>query len=1123
MTPRDDATEAQVRSSDPSASTWLAANAGSGKTRVLTDRVARLLLDGVLPQNILCLTYTKAAASEMQNRLFKRLGAWAMLGQEELASSLRQLGMEGQIDADRLRKARRLFARAIETPGGLKIQTIHSFCSALLRRFPLEAGVSPQFSEIEERAADLLRADVLDAMADGPDAKLLANLAMVFEGEDLSSLTRDIAGQAEAFEKGRTQEDIWRLLDLPKDASNEQPVTAVLTADIARWLPEAIAVLKGESDSMQKLADRLAGLNIAAPGPADFQILINCFLRKSDGQPNSRIPTKKAQQALGQLSEPFLELMERTATAFDQQRAFVAADRSLRLHQFAHAFLQRYAAEKQARGWLDFDDLINRARNLLTDPAVAAWVLYRIDGGIDHILVDEAQDTSPAQWDVIRKLAAEFSAGSGGREDTARTIFVVGDKKQSIYSFQGADPRAFDEMEAEFQDRLRGASLPFQKQTLAYSFRSSRAILQLVDAAFANAEQAGFVTENGHIAFRPELPGRVDLWPVVPKQDAEPDRAWYDPLDRSSEAHHSSLLADRIAHQIESILDPNLGETIPFIHPKTNQLRRRPVQPGDFLILFQGRSLQSQNSLFSAVIRSLKARNLPVAGADRLRVGAELAVRDLKSLLAFLAMQEDCLSLASALKSPLFGWDEAMMFDLAHGRGKQTLWQVLRHRNCAATYMLKDLRAQVDFLRPFDLLERILTRHGGRKHILARLGAEAEDGINALLNQALAYEKTAVPSLTGFLVWMETDDLMIKRQVDSASNQIRVMTVHGAKGLEAPIVILPDCNKQHTRIENPILSMSHVPVWKTRADAMPKAMSAALDLVRDEAANERMRLLYVALTRAEKWLIVAAAGELPAAGNSWYQCVDTALGTLGPKEIDAHGLSVKRYEFGDWSAAPHEDKPQQSAPGIVLPDYLQHAAPSPAEPRATVSPSELGGPKALPGQAGWDEERAKAYGTLVHQFIELLSATPPEEQAGLVVDDDPMALEAHAEALRVIGAPDLAFLFDPSVLTEVTLAASWGSRHLLGIADKLVIAEDDVIVVDFKTNRDVPATADNVPAGILRQMGAYVHALTQIYPQKEVTAALVWTRSTHYMLLPHESVTQALALAEVLDAPGRAT
>lgn len=1122
MTARNDASERQVQAARPDASTWLAANAGSGKTRVLTDRVARLLLNGVQPQHILCLTYTKAAASEMQNRLFQRLGAWAMLGDAKLSQTLTDLGVDGALDADRLAHARTLFACAIETPGGLKIQTIHSFCSSLLRRFPLEAGVSPQFSEMEDRAASLLRAEIVEDLADGNQAHFVDGIARYTSDQGLEQLTAAITGKQAEFATKRDWGDLLSIFDLPAGFTEDTLRSEVFLGNEADLLADLRAALATGSANDVKAADKLA--RIGTPTIADLPVLESVFLfGKGAKAPFAAkldsFPTKKTQAAHADLMEKVKPFMLRIEDARPRRLGYEAARKSLALHLFANVFLPEYERRKQLRGWLDFDDLIQKARHLLNDPAVAAWVLYRLDGGIDHILVDEAQDTSPEQWDVIEKLAQEFTSGEGARSGVERTIFVVGDKKQSIYSFQGADPDAFDRMQQEFGARLEATGSGLHDLTLEYSFRSSDAILRLVDLVFAGKDSAGFPKDSLHRAFKSDLPGRVDLWPVVEKVDDKDDRHWADPVDRPGARHHTVLLAEQIAQSIKAMIDG--GETIPEDGETPGTFIRRPVQPGDFLILVQRRS-----DLFSEIIRACKQADLPIAGADRLKVGAELAVRDLAALLRFLATPEDDLSLATVLRSPLLGWSEQDLFTLAHGRTGY-LWETLRGRDYPETLaILNDLRGQTDFLRPYDLIERILTRHDGRRKLLGRLGPEAEDGINALLSQALAYERSDIPSLTGFLVWMETDDLEIKRQMDSAGNQIRVMTVHGSKGLEAPIVILPDTGKRKAPTQGDIAMVSDTPLWTVASDIAPPVLAEARDDAQQKRLNERQRLLYVALTRAEKWLIVAAAGELDKGGDTWYQNVQDAMPDAGAVPFhfgDGFGL---RLEHGDWSGLPlvHEDRAdRQRAP---LPDLFRHGVVATASDAPTLSPSDLGGAKALPGDAGLDEDAAMLRGTYIHLLLEHLPVDDPSVWSVLAERLLPEAEdrdELLTEAAHVLSNPDLKALFDGESLAEVPISAPLGAARMHGVIDRLIIADDHILAVDFKTNATVPANAAQTPEGLLRQMGAYSSALSQVYPDHRIDTAILWTRTASLMPLPHHLVMDALSRSISLDDGGGPT
>jgi ATP-dependent helicase/nuclease subunit A len=1118
MTPLDDATRAQIAAADPARSTWLSANAGSGKTRVLTDRVARLLLAGTDPRRILCLTYTKAAAGEMQNRLFARLGAWAMLEDAPLEAELRALGVEDAIDH---RTARTLFAAAIETPGGLKIQTIHSFCASLLRHYPLEAGVSPRFTELDETTDRLLMAEVAEALAEGADADVVDGIARFYGGQDFDKLTASIVQSAEAFSGEPDADDIWRACDLPAGLTPEDIAAQVFTGGERALLDALLPALRAGKSTDMKAAEKLASLAGRDLTFADLPLLEGCFLYGEDAKAGAfaskagSFPTKDTRAALGPHLDDLDTLMDRVAEARRIRLSLEAARKTLALRRLAARFLPLYEARKRDRGWLSFDDLIRKARDLLRDPAVADWVLYRLDGGIDHILVDEAQDTSPGQWEVIEHLAREFTSGEGARTNRERTLFVVGDKKQSIYSFQGADAEGFDRMRLHFETRLRPVN-PLASRELLYSFRSSTAVLATVDRTFSAPVAGGVAPDLRHHAYHGVLPGRVDVWPLLEASPKEEDADWEKPLDRPSPDHHTVRLAQGIAAEIAAMLAR--GETIP-----DRKTGFRLLTPGDILILVQRR--QGKPSLFAEVLAALKARRLPVAGADRLRLKDSLAVRDLLALLSFLALPEDDLSLAAALRSPLFGWTEGELYTLAHGR-PGFLWEALRARRADHPELvttLDDLRKDADFLRPYDLLERILVRHDGRARLLARLGPEAEDGIDALQNLALAYERTEVPSLTGFLSWLEAEDTEIRRQLESAGGRIRVMTVHGSKGLEAPLVILPDTvrRKEQKLRSEVVVGDDGKGWWVTPKNASPAIVDRARERALAAEEKERERLLYVAMTRAQTWLIVCGAGD--PANAEWHRRVDEGVEALGATPIHTPSGPGRRYQHGDWETCAATDAIEpETAP--AAPGWLTARAPLPAEAQRALTPSDLGGAKALPGEAAFDEETSLRRGRQTHRLLEHLPAYAeadwPRLAPALLAHGEDAATPAEAAALladvsRILTNPSLAPLFAAGTLAEVPFTAGLSGRPLTGTIDRLIVTPDRVLVVDFKTNAVIPASPEEVPEGLRRQMGAYAAALGLIYPGRRIDTAILWTRTATLMPLPHDMVMDALARAAI--------
>ncbi|PTX58101.1 DNA helicase/exodeoxyribonuclease V subunit A [Litoreibacter ponti] len=1100
------ATRAQVSAADPTSSTWLAANAGSGKTRVLTDRVARLLLNETPPERILCLTYTKAAASEMQNRLFDRLGEWAMMPDRELRENLAKLGTT--VSETKLEEARRLFAKAIETPGGLKIQTIHSFCAALLRRFPFEAGVSPAFTEMDDRTLRALFEEVLDELAE-EDPGALSGFARHFSGVDTQGFMMELLSQRELFAQPMLDTDLRALCDLDASVTEESILASVFLGGEAEMLRDASAVLGScEKTSDAQLGRNLAAIDLAVPSLDTLARLETLFLTasgKSAGLPRTHPPTKDAKDALGPLLGPFDALRMRVSDARQPRLALQAFEKSRALHHFAGAVLPRIETHKQRRAWLDFDDLILKTRTLLTDSKMAAWVLFRLDGGIDHILVDEAQDTSPRQWDVVRLLAQEFTSGVGARADTERTIFVVGDQKQSIYSFQGADPDAFEAMRHHFDEALHNVGKSLARQDLLHSFRSSEPVLRLVDHCFTGPRLKGMGDKIEHIAFKSELPGRVDLWPWIEKSDQRDERDWYDPVDIVGDTHHSVILARKIAETIRDRIAHGQITQIVDGAPVT-----RRITAGDFLILVQRRS-----TLFHEIIRACKALELPMAGADRLRIGAEIGVKDLTALLNYLATPEDDLSLAAVLRSPLCGISEAELFDLAHGRPSylRAALEEQKDRFPQLYAMLQDLRNRADFDRPYDLLERVLTLHNGRRRLITRLGPEAEEGISALLDQAMAYERTDVPSLTGFLEWLSRDEVTIKRQMDSAGDAIRVMTVHGAKGLEAPIVILPDTGKTKTSVDEEILDAGGAALWKARSAEMPNGQLVLTETLKDRQREERMRLLYVAMTRAESWLIICGAGD-PAKleDGGWYAVAAEGMRAAG---------NPARLTHLAWP----EDLPAQTVSKIdataELPGWAHAKAPEPKRDSEPLLPSKLEGPKALPDPTGraLDEDAAKIRGTVLHRLLEHLpnlSVADWEAAATNLGRVGPGDEDLLPLARRVLDAPHLAYIFAPGTMAEVSLTApiaALDGRVALGTIDRLLIEPDRILAVDFKSNTVVPNQPKSVPSGISAQMGAYLEMLEAIYLGKKIEIAILWTETATLMPMPHDIVRQALVSA----------
>ena len=1131
----DDATRPQVAAADPGSASWVSANAGSGKTRVLTDRVARLLLAGTPPQRILCLTFTIAAANNMQVRLFERLGAWSMLSDAELRIRLLELGeSEKSLNKDKLENARTLFARALETPGGLKIQTIHAFSSALLKQFPLEAGVSPKFNLIDDLAANSLQGVILDELAEeSPD--VFNRIAREISESGFSDFLEDIKSRREGLQPPAGRETVLRQFGVETQGDAEQMVSSAASSlfthdDVSRLniLTDALRSDTGSDRSLEaakKITEILAIRNTESALHALAGYFLTGVSSKNPFSPSAGSPRKLA---IKHLDIEFHAWLDQYKVRVQQARSAVinirGAEKTLALHEFAEAFLSRYDQRKREGALLDFSDLILKSLRLLQDQECAQWVLYRLDGGIDHVLIDEAQDVSPTQWEIVSEIAREFTAGLGAREGS-RTVFAVGDEKQSIYGFQGAAPERFDAMRRQFKERYEDAGLNFIETSLQYSFRSSQAILSLVDAVFRDCQIQGFASGVTHRAFKEDLPGRVDLWPFIDGVPVSDSGSWDETAPIAEEPKSHDKLAKAIALRVKNMLEG--GDLLP------EGTGGRTVRPGDIMILVRRRS-----DLFYAIINELKANGLPVAGADRLKLIEELAVRDLTAMLSFLAYNRDDLSLAAVLRSPLFGLTEDQLFDLAHGRGKQSLWGSLLKSGADfpdTVRIISDLMKCAREASPYEILERILTRHEGREKLTARLGHEIEETLDSYLQQALTYEEEESASLTGFLNWL-TQDTEIKRQLDQGVNEIRVMTIHGAKGLESPIVILPDTEKRSAHSAGTIETspVDGMPLFMVKRDESPEIIESAREAKKLKEKQEEFRLLYVALTRAECWLIVCGEGN--GRGDCWYVQIQSGLAGSDAEQRDfsseaGHYVSFApgvRYSTGEWpeltapetGAAPAETK---------VPDWVGRAPDKPEPLPGPLSPSGLGG--FIPSQAADSEfsedaaSEAAAFGKRVHLLLEHLPRLPREKRPAaarsILELHNPSAEaaendEAFEAAERLLDDPKLEFLFTGGSIAEAGITAAsptLNGRQLFGYIDCLLVGEERVLAVDFKSNRAVPDCPEDIPEGILRQMGAYQEALRAVYPDLRTETAILWTRTANLMMVPAEICQEALERA----------
>ncbi|WP_378946344.1 double-strand break repair helicase AddA [Mesorhizobium sp. ANAO-SY3R2] len=1160
----------QARASDPANSVWVSANAGSGKTHVLSQRVMRLLLRGTDPSKILCLTYTRAAAANMSNRVFANLSEWTMLPDGDLAERITVLD-GARPDAAKLRRARRLFAEALETPGGLKIQTIHAFCESVLHQFPLEANIAAHFEMLDAQMEATLFATARRDMVTGAgehNPELAEAFAMVLErgGEaGLDALLAEIVRKRDGLRAfiGQVMDFSWPFGALYEEFgfSRDDSAEAIATSiwPLPGFEPDffnAFAAAAEATDARSVLNNILphARLAYAESDPIRrLGLLADAFL-KADGDPyNPSSAFKKALiDRLSDLPERYAATAAAITEAADRLAHFRMLEATRAALTIADWLIARYERLKTGRGFLDFNDLITRTVNLLARPDAGPWVQYKLDKGIDHILLDEAQDTSPDQWQVVKRLAEEFFSGQSARENVHRTVFAVGDEKQSIYSFQGAAPESFDDSKHEFAARIRDAEARFEDVTLTWSFRSTDDVLSAVDRVFEDPAVRRGVTRApeppSHKAIRAGAPGYVEVWPSVGADAVDEPDDWRKPIDH---AHAPAVVvAEQVAATIRKWLDE--GEII--------EGTGKRLRAGDVMVL-----VRKRDRFVHALSRALKRRDIPVAGADRLSLPGHIAVKDLIALGRFLIQPEDDLSLAAVLRSPIFGLSEEALFVLASVRpGSRSLAASLR----AAAETDAGMKVVADQLdawaseaafRPiFEFYSGVLSggrgRDGVRKKMIARLGQEAGDILDEFLNFCLAEERTGPSGLESFLSTLENAGPEIKREMDQTRDEVRIMTVHAAKGLEGAVVFLVDSGSAPFSEQHLPRLMPFSPhgkhwqgkgyLWRAGADVANAFSKGASATAKDLADDEYRRLLYVGMTRAEDRLIVCGYhGKRAPGANTWHSIVFRALSAAQESEERDHPViaqrKVHRFRVTPLPTQPEiaavEPTPSERLAVEPLPQSFYDAPPAFEDLPPPLSPS---GASALIDEtteplisgrspvldAVEEPGFAIVRGSALHRLLQMLPRLDPQEREAAAERylarvgqgwEERERAAARASVLAILDEPRFAPLFSPTSRAEVSVMGSLDvrgkPRSVSGKIDRLAVTDSEVLIVDYKTNRPPPASFDEVPAAYVVQLALYRTLLAPLYPGRVVSAALLFTEAPRLIAIPGEAMDGALA------------
>lgn len=1110
------ATLLQIAASDPERSVFVSANAGTGKTQVLTMRVLRLLLSGVAPDTILCVTYTKAAAAEMKSRLYEKLSNWAICEQVDLIEEMKKLG-EHRPSQTQIQTARSLFAHILDHEDGPRIETVHSFCQAVLKRFPIEANVPPDFQLLSEMDSERLLTDcffgLLEQAGRIQDIKLAEALSVLTQQTDETQAIKHIkshmrnrrqidklADDPLGFSVYETELRQTLEIEGPVDLETEEQKLAediqqMPLARIAEALQQGSSTQAGRGQRLQLWLEQNNGSL-----PVDLTGLLALFTT-STGARLKRMTDKQVDKHDPDCAVLQNQVADRLQFYFETKSAERCVQLSLSLARVSVAVYRQFQARKLASGRLDYEDLIFFTETLLAQDQMMAWVRWKLDQGINHLLIDEAQDTSPAQWSLLNKLSEPFF--DGDEESKDRTVFAVGDFKQSIYSFQGANPQTFADSQTRFTTRAGAVQKLFDVIDFSLSFRSSRAVLEFVDSVMTADEVSGLgnTPYQPHDVFRTGMAGLVEVWPVQAGAK-KAELPMFDAPDLLVEEDSDTRHAREVVAHIKALLGG--AET---------DLFGRAIRPQDILIL-----LRRRDSFFALLRAELERANIPVAGADRIVLNNQIEILDLLALGDVCLLPDDDLQLACLLKSPLIGLDEDELFELAVYRGDASLFDALAEaatiseRFSDAADKLNRWLGLADQLPVFEFFSVVLTE-GGRQAFHRRLGPAVDDSLNAFLLQAREHGQQGQGGLSHFLTFFRQGGSEIKRDMDMQdAGQVRVMSVHGAKGLEAPIVYLPDMLRA-TQPSDSLVQAASGLFWPS-GQAAPLALIDQLKQHNKQVRQEEdFRLLYVALTRARQALFISG-WEKPRQRmleDSWYHLLSRQI---------ANCDGAVQTDTGIWRLeTPGEDAPQDDqqdssdkrAEG-ALPQWYINKPPAEPTPAYPLVPSDLGAADQAVLFTAEDRQAALLRGQFVHKLFEVLPEMSPESWsqaaetiAASMIAGVPSAKRPHTksailtdqlvqQAISVMTDPRLAALFGPDSLAELSLSGMVGDRIVQGQVDRLMVGEDEVLLADFKTGTP-PADEDSIPDRYIRQMAVYADILRQIYPDKAIICWVVWTQT----------------------------
>jgi ATP-dependent helicase/nuclease subunit A len=1100
---------------NPSQSAWVMAHAGSGKTYALVKRVIALLLSNATPQSIWCLTYTNNAATEMQERLHSKLDELACLEDASLKQALAEyLGDANAGVSDAHCQKIRAIAADIMLPGqGIICTTMHGLCQKLLRIFALESGMLPDFTLLDAETQRSLLYQAIDAVfahglqvQKGALFEALDHVASIAKYDTVKSRLKKILSRRDLLSQALLQagsvENLHQAVFDVCHAENGANTDDILAEIQAQTLPQMRAIYEALGEGKTQDKTKARAIKIWLDTPCDPDHLTKAWQRyltvfyDSKSKLREKLFNKGTLVEDGALAQAFAREQMRVADALEKLSAQALAQDSSAMLSLAITALDHYHALKAKPGMLDFDDLLLSMLQLVENPVTLGHVMRKLDYRLEHILLDEAQDTSPVQWRILSHLIEEICHTAPRKSTVPRSLFVVGDVKQSIYSFQGAAPQMMQAKHAAFSALYQGHEMAFQTASLNVARRNVPLILQLVDKVANNMSVQPGLLEEGitHVPWRKNAPGMIALHPLCESEKINVPGGFHMPTAYHLGGRAQNKLAQNIAQMITDWLKNN----------RRYLANGQEVCASDIMIIVRNRG-----HLVPAIIRALEAANIPVAAIDRLVLSQHIMVLDILALIAWIYQPDDDVSLAQVLRSPMFSLSEEALFALANNRDGSlfdALCESEKHQSICL--LLADFQAQKD--QPiYAWLSHLFYTHELVKPYLERLGNALQEVVDALMEYAANLHGKAESHLLHFMRHMRQAEQVIKHE-ETTPDAVRILTVHGAKGLEAPIVILadttsmPQMHKEEIYYTDygdetlPLCAMQEISkqarLLKTTKEAKQKSLM-----------HEYYRGLYVAITRARDELYIFGLKPKSASGDSWYEVIKTAMNTMDDAQEDASGILSITQKPASLHAeiTAHQPSPLDGD----LPDWL-HARIAPEAVRITLTPSHVGALFDLdvsPADyavfsAQKLQSNARDYGNALHAVLQWVDCNTPNQQLqkalilqALPEADIKLAMQCIAQLWNDV---EIANLWQKPAQKEqpiyAQLAFNGVCYDVTGVVDRLIILPDTVMILDYKTALNIPKS-DAIPVQYLAQMALYKAVLKEIYPQKNIRTALLWT------------------------------